>query len=163
MTVLRSQAAQELAPGRGVVKQVPDFHRRAYPGASLLQSNQLSPFYAHLGTQESSALAGQETQAGNRGDTGQRLPTKTKCAHRSEVVFADNLAGCEALKYQRYLGSGDTGAIVGDLDETASPFLHLHAHGIGGSIEGVFDQLLHHARWPLDDLAGSDFLLHFRR
>ena len=94
-------------------------------------------------------------QPRHRADRGQRLAAEAERADGEQVV-AGELGGGVALDGEFEIGARHAGAVVGDADQPAAAAVGDDVDAAGAGIERVLDQLLDHARRPLDHLAGGD-------
>ena len=65
-----------------------------------------------------------------------------------------------ALDRERKIGARHALAVVGNADQPAAAAVGEHVDAARAGVECVFDQLLDHARRPLDHLAGGDAVDH---
>jgi len=63
-----------------------------------------------------------------------------------------------ALECQQGVIADHAAAIVRDLYELFSASFNLNSDSRGTGIQRIFEQFLHHGRWPLDDFSGSDLV-----
>ncbi len=102
-----------------------------------------------------------DAQLAHRRDGGQRLAAKAHRGHPFQIAERTDLAGGMALQRQRQLAGLDACTVVLDHDRAHAtgrqPQIDLPCAGV----ECVVDQLAHHRRRPLDDLAGSDLADQF--
>ena len=91
----------------------------------------------------------------HRADRGQRLAAEAERADVEQVVVGQ-LRGGVALDREREVVAGHAGAVVGDADQAASAAVGHDLDVVRAGIERVLDQLLDHARRPLDHLARGD-------
>ena len=68
-----------------------------------------------------------------------------------------------ALKRQQGIGLPHPLAVIGHLDHPAPTVRDLDGDPCTPSVEAVVDELLHHGRWTLHDLAGGDPADHLSR
>ncbi len=91
----------------------------------------------------------------HRADRGQRLAAKPERADAQQVVAVE-LGGGVALDRQRQIGAGHAAAVVGDADQPPAAAVGEDLDPARAGVDRVLDQLLDHARRPLDHLAGGD-------
>jgi hypothetical protein len=107
--------------------------------------------------------AAHEPYPGDGADGRERFPAEPERRHAEKIVRHDQLARSVRRERQRQVLRQEARPVVGDADELPSPFLDLHAHLGGPGVEGVLDELLHHAGGPLDDLPRRDLVDDLRR
>ncbi len=91
----------------------------------------------------------------HRADRRQRLAAEAERADVEQVVVGE-LRGGVALDREREIVARHAGAVVGDADQAAAAAVGDDLDLGRAGIERVLDQLLDHARRPLDHLAGGD-------
>ena len=105
--------------------------------------------------------AADQRQLRHRRDRRQRLAAEAHRGHRLEVVERADLAGGVALERERQLGRLDADAVVLDQDGAHAARDQADVDLRGAGVERVVDQLAHHGRRPLDDLARGDLADQF--
>ena len=90
------------------------------------------------------------------GNARQRFAAKTKGFDDREVGQRRQLAGRMADEREAHLVRGDADAVIADADRDLAGATDVDADPPGASVEGVFDQLLHHRCRALDHLARGD-------
>src|SRR5690606_14674963 len=102
--------------------------------------------------------AGDERQAADGGDGGQRLPAKAERGDALQVVHAAELARGVAAEGQLHLAGANAGAVIGDADQALAALLDLDGNRASPRVERVLDELLHHRGGTLDHLPGGDLV-----
>ena len=116
---------------------------------------------ASITSSDPSAVAGLTCLAadlGHLGDRRQRLAAKPERPDPEQVVGLGQLAGGVRLKRQNQIIGGHPQPVVGDPDQVFAPALDRQVDPRGPGVDRVFEQLLDHARRPLDNLAGGDLI-----
>ena len=153
--VLGPLALQELEPRRRRREQLAHLHARA--GIERRRPHRLlgAAVDDDLVRRAGVALPRLDGQPGDRADRGQRLAAE---AQRGDVeqVLVGELGGGVPLHRQRQVGRAHARAVVGDADQREAARRRHHLDLAGAGVERVLDQLLDHARRPLDHLAGGD-------
>ena len=160
MAVLGAQAAHEAAAGRGVVEHVPDLDTGADRRSGLALGGQSAGLKAVFGAELVRSLAGQQSQAGDRGDAWQGFAPKAEGLNPGDIGGAGNLAGGKTLTRQADIFGGHARTVIGDLDQPPTALLDLDSNRVGAGIQGVFNEFLDHAGRSLNDLAGGNLLLN---
>ena len=106
-------------------------------------------------------LARLAADPGDLGNRRQRLAAEPERADPAQVLNVRQLAGRVGLKRQGQVVGGHPHAVVGDPDQIFAPALDAHVNPRRTRVDGVFEQLLDHARRPLHHLARGD-LVHDR-
>ena len=86
---------------------------------------------------------------------GSASPRKPSVAIDEEIVAVE-LRGGVALDREFEVGARHALAVVGDTDQSAAAAVGEYVDARRAGVERVLDQLLDHARRPLDHLAGGD-------
>ena len=89
-------------------------------------------------------------------DRCQCLAAEAERVHVLEVGQRGDLRRRVARQRERHFLGRDAAAVVGDGNALDAAFLEPDRDLRGTRVERVFQQLLHHGRRPLDDLAGGD-------
>ena len=151
--------AQELAPRRGIEKQVTHFHRGTHWVCSRLHTRlHVTAFGFHLpGLVGVGGTRGQG-QARHRADRRQRLATKAHAEHRLEIFQLTNLAGGMARQCQRQVVRGDTTTVITHLEQFDTALLDVDIDTPRTGVQAVFQQFLGDRSRTLDHLARSDLV-----
>src|SRR5258708_3786333 len=104
------------------------------------------------------SFAGGQRHPANTGDARQGLASKSHGGDGTQIFGASNFAGRVALQATQRIVPAHADAVVGDPDQAAPA--HLDFDGDTGrfGIERIFDQLLDHTGWTLDDFASRDLV-----
>src|SRR5690606_22307129 len=100
----------------------------------------------------------EQLEAAHRRDRGQRLAAEAERADRAQVLERGDLAGRVAEHGELGVLAGHALAVVGHADVARAAALDLDLDRARAGVDRVLDQLLDHARGPLDDLAGGDLI-----
>ena len=160
VAALGLRRAQEFAPRRQIVKQRTHLNRRAAGVASRFHRSDLSgvnvdarPLARLVAARES-----RQCHTAHARDARDRLSSKAHRSYRGQVFSHLNLAGRVAFKAKQRVVTVHAGTVVCNADETPAAGLNLHGDARGPGVEGVLDQLLHHAGRALHHLAGGDLV-----
>ena len=94
-------------------------------------------------------------ELGDRADRGQRLAAKPQRADPQQVLVVE-FGGGVAIHRQRQIAMGHAAAIVGNADPPPAAAIGENVDPARAGVDGIFHQLLDHARGTLDHLAGGD-------
>ncbi len=145
MVVFGLFRAQEFAPGRGIEKQIPHFHRGAFGVGSRRQLGlHIPPFGGDLPTGALVAGITGQGQARHGTDTGQGLTAEPQGGHRLKVIQLANLAGGVATQGQGQIGFVDTTAVVAHSHQLDATVLNVHFNAGRARVQTIFQQLLDH-------------------
>ncbi len=152
--------AHELAPGRGIKKQVAHFHGgTARMGRRLHLHFHIAPLAG--GTAAFATvfigIAG-EGQAGHGADTGQGLTAKPQAVHSLQVFQRGYFAGGVAGQGQRQVVSGHADAVVAYADQLAAAGLHVYIHPGSTRIKAVFQHFLNDRRGAFHHFASGNLV-----
>ena len=155
---LGGRGAKELSPHGRVEEQVVYFDGRARRttaggGRAKLAAGRFD-FAAALALGRSAA----EHQPADFGDRGQRLAAKPERANAEQVVGLGQFARGVAGQGQRQLVDRNAAAVIDHPDHFQPTLADRDVDPRGAGVDGVLHQLFHHARRPLDHLAGGDFV-----
>ena len=100
-------------------------------------------------------MARGDAEPGDRANRGQRLAAKSERADLQQVLIVEFGRGM-AIHRQREVASGHAAAVVGDADPPPAAAVGEDVDPACAGIDGVFDQLFHHAGGALNDFAGGD-------
>ena len=152
---------QKCPPHRNVEEEVAYLHDGARRAAAALDGAgdpRLDHDFRSFGGVGLARLAADPGDLGNR---RQRLAAEPEGADPAQVLNVRQLAGRVGLKRQDQVVGGHPQAVVGDPDQIFTPALDAHVNPRRTRVNGVFEQLLDHARRPLHHLARGD-LVHYR-
>jgi hypothetical protein len=158
MAELGSLGAQELAPRRHVVEQVPHLHRGALRMRFRRDGTEASAVDLQRGAMRVVAATRGQYETADRRDRRQGLAAESERGDRLQVVHRGNLAGGVAGDSQRQFVRGNATAVVADADQAHAAFLEIDVDAARTRIERVLDQFLDHGCRPLHDLAGRDLV-----
>ena len=146
---------QELEPRRRRREQLAHLHARA--GIERRRPHRLlgAAVDDDLVRRGRLARARGDGEVGDGADRGQRLAAEAERGDVEQVVVGE-LGGGVPLHGERQIGGAHAAAVVGDADEREAAGRRHHLDVAGAGVERVLDQLLDHARRPLDHLAGGD-------
>ena len=156
VTHLGRRAAEKLAAHGRIEEEMLDLQTgpgRAVPGTRL---GKLSAVTGKLGAKGVIVRPRLQRDLGNAADRGQRFAAKAQGHYAEEILGVGQFAGRMAGEGQRQILGGDAAAVIHDADQLDAALLDVHIDAAAASIDGIFQQLLDHARWPLDHLAGGD-------
>jgi hypothetical protein len=147
---------QEFPPGRHAVEQV--LHRDGRTGRGAAGPRIVDPAAGHADLVGDVLLgpARRDAQPRDRADARERLAAEAHRLDVEEVVVGQQLAGGVLGHAELQVVGVHADPVVADLDQLAPAVEDLDVHPGRAGIEGVFNELLHHARRPLDALAGGD-------
>ena len=155
---LGAGGAQELAPGRNVVEQVPHLHR----GPGLQRRGLHRPARPALDAHPRAARCfprpALQGEPRHRGDARQGLSAKPHAGDAVEVLQGRDLAGRVAGKRERQLAGGDAEPVVAHPDQARPARLELDGDLPRARVEGVLHQLLDDGRGALHDLPRRDLV-----
>src|SRR5689334_16901121 len=119
--VFRLFAAQKLSTSRQIEEELAHFERGAMGSAGFLYFENLAAVNDDLrrGRGIAAALAGDNAQPADTGDTGQGFAAKTHRGDGAEIFGALNLAGGMPLEAEQCVVPVHAGAIIGHSDEAA--------------------------------------------
>ena len=150
----------KLHSGGGVVKEV------AHTDGSSLGAAGLDDLFGYTALQMEGCaalrtlLAGEDVHAADSGNGRQCLTTETQRANGAQVLGAAQLTGGVAQKGSRQLVGSNAAAVIGDAQIGHTAALQLYHDGGRTGIDGVFQQLFHHAGRALHHLTGGDQIRH---
>ena len=102
--------------------------------------------------------AAPQHQPADFGDRGQRLAAKPERADAEQIVGLGQFAGGVGGQGQRQLLDRNAAAVIDDPDHFQPALADRNVDPRRAGVDGVLHQLFHHARRPLDHLAGGDFV-----
>ena len=146
---------QELTAGRHVIEQVLDLHIRS--GSRALG---LLALYFGAIDDEPRADGGifgfcAHFDAGNRAYRGKRLAAESHCGQSEQIVGSRNFARGVAFECHARIGIAHAAAVVNNLNKSPSGVFDNDGYRRRSGVDSVFDQLFHHRRRSLNDLAGG--------
>ena len=150
--------AEELAADRRVEEQVGNLDRGAHRAAAGDDRRALTAGDLDLRPGRGVGRAAAQRHPAHLGDRGQRLAAEAQRGDAEQVVRLGELARGVAGHGQRQLVGRDPAAVVGHADQLDAAGLDRHVDPRGPGVDGVLQQLLDHARRPLDHLAGGDLV-----
>ena len=150
--------AQELAPRRNAMEEVPHLDRRALGMRSRLQVTRMAVDALDRCARRCAPRPGDEPQRRHRCDGRQRLAAEAERCDPFEVLERGNLAGRMPCQGEREFLGGDAGAVVAHADQADAAVLDVDRHLARAGVERVLDQFLDDGRRALDDLARSDLV-----
>ena len=104
--------------------------------------------------------AGRHLQAGDRGDRGQSLSTKTQGGDGQKVIARAELGGGMPFKGKQRVITHHAGAVIGQADELSAASLDVDADSGRARVESIFEQLLDHRGGTVDNFSGRDLVRH---
>ena len=149
---------QKRAPDRRVEEQVADLEDRAGRTAARADRGRLAAFDRDLGALGRIGLARLTAQLRHLGDRGQRLAPEPQRGDPEQVLGLGKLARRMGLERQRQVFRGHPLPAIGHPDQILPPPLHRHVDPPRTRVDRVLQQFLHHARRPLDHLAGRNLV-----
>ena len=157
---LRVGGPQELAPGRRLIEEVPDLDRRADVAAARADGAFVTAVDLEAVRLVGLPRSTDGPDASHGGDAGQGLAAKAERGDAVQVLDTLDLAGRVGFEGGGQILRIHAGAVIDDGDELAAAVLDGYGDLRGPCVDAVLDQLLDHARRPLDDLAGGDQVYH---
>ena len=151
---------QELHPGRGVVKQVPDEEGASLRAAGVVQELFLAPLHHIPGADGFLLGAGQQLHPGHRRNRSQSLSPEAQGADGLQIRLAGHLAGSVAQKGHRHIFPGNARAVVRHPHIGNAAIFDFHRHRRGPGVNGVLHHLFDDGGRPLYHLAGGDEFRH---
>src|SRR5688572_11693234 len=130
-------AAEKLAPCRDVLEQLADRDRSsavASAGAYLAGASQR--IADDLGGMRGLPIRGQEREARDAGDGGERLTTESERAHACQIVEIADLRGRVTLEGEHGVFLAHPRSVVADLDQLSSTLLEDDVDGARSGIDG---------------------------
>jgi hypothetical protein len=104
------------------------------------------------------ALLGADFDLGHGRDAGQRLAPETQRTDAKQVFGRADFAGGVALQAHPGIGGRHARAVVDHLHKLLTRFFHNELNLSGASIDGIFQQLLHHGGGALHHFAGRNLV-----
>ena len=153
----------ELHAGGGIVKEVTDADGGTLRAAGRLRAAGDAALQMERRAHIRAGGAGKDIHAADGGDGRQRLAPEAQRADGRQVGGGAELAGGMAQKGGGQLLRRDAAAVIGDAKIGEAAVLDLRRHGGRAGINGVFQQLLHHAGGTLHHLAGGDEIRYMGR
>jgi hypothetical protein len=153
---LGPRRAQELSPRGHVEEQVRHLDARARAKPGRTDGGRGSRLDADLGARLHVVLARLELEPAHGRDTRQRLTAEAVRDDALEVGETRELARGVSLESARGVLRVHPDAVVGHHDARDAATLDLEVAARRLGVERVLDELLHHARRPLDHLARRD-------
>src|SRR5262249_50806877 len=101
---------------------------------------------------------GEQGEARDGGDRGERLAPETVGRDGEEIILGAQLAGRVPRKAQPRVLAAHARAVVPHAHEAAAALLQVHLDAACAGIQRVLDQLLDRCRGPLHHLAGGDLV-----
>jgi len=155
---LGGRAFDELPPRRHIPEQIAHLDGGAARRSRVLDGDDAPAVDLDPRSGERALLAGEQDEARDRRDRGQRLAAKAIAADGEEVVLAAQLGGGVALQREPRVGALHAAAVVAHPNQLAPAVEEIDLHPLRTGIERVLHQLLHHRRRPLDHLARGDLV-----
>ena len=155
--------AQKLAPCGGVKEQIAHGDGRALRRGRFDRTFVHAALVAHLHAKVLPLGAGDQRNAADRRNGGQRLPAETQRADVRQVIGGAYLAGGMALKRQAQIPPFDAGAVVGHAHVRQPAVGNIHRDGGSACVHGVFHHLLDGGGGALHHLACGNLAHHFGR
>ena len=157
---LRLLAAQKFSARGQIVKQLPHLHRRARRTARGLHLENFSAVNHNLRAVRRGRVAFERRQRepAHARDARQRLAAKTHRRDRLQILRALQLARRVPFETEQRVIAAHPHAVIRHANQTATTRLNFDDDPGRVGVEGILDQLLHHARRPLNDLARRDLI-----
>jgi hypothetical protein len=149
---------EEFAAGRSVEEEIADRDGGSGGKAGVFDAIDFSADDFDAGPAVFACGAGFELDAGDGGDGRKRFAAEAEGGDGEQVVAGADLGGSVALEGQQGVVADHADAVVGDADELAASGFDFDADTGSAGVEGVFEQLFHHGRGAVDDLAGGDLI-----
>jgi hypothetical protein len=158
MRELGSFGAKKFAAGGGVEEEVTNGDGGAGRAGSIFDGENFAS-----GNFEASAggvvgRAGDEFEAGNGGDGGERLTAEAEGGDGEKIVGGADFGGGVAFEGEEGVIADHAATVVGDADEAAATGFDFDADVGGSGVEGVLEELLNDGGGTVDDLAGGDLV-----
>ena len=154
---LRRLGAQELAARGRVEEQRPHRDRRTVLAHGILHRLALSPDDPNPRT-AAAVRRGLEVEARHRRDRRERLAAEAERPYADQVGGIADLAGRVARQGELRVPAAHPFAVVAHPNQGLAAVLDLDADRPGARVEGVFHELLHDGRRPLDHFPRSDLV-----
>ncbi len=151
---------EKFSARRNTVENVGDADRRSCRQSRRLYVDQLPPREFDARAFGFRLVARLQQQSRHRSDRRQSFPAKPQRGNRKQIVGGFELARGVALKRQQRVVMRHSVAVVNHADHALAAHFHFNPNGFRSRIDGVFEQLFHHRRRPLDNFARRDFIRH---
>ena len=153
---LRRRGAEEGAPGRHVVEEVPHGEGGAAGGGARRHLHLVAAVDADARARVVLRPPRLELHARDGSDGGEGLAAEAERAERFEVLEAAELARGVAAEGASGVGGAHAAAVVGDLDKLGAGTLDGELHAPRPGVQGVLHHLLDGVGGPLHHLARGD-------
>ena len=162
LPLFRRLAAQEFAPGRGVVEQVGDGDPGPGgpgPGEVFLDH---TPGHRQTAAELELGAAGADLQPGDGGDGREGLTPEPHGLEAEQIAIVLEFTGGMPEQAQGGFFGPHAAAVIAHPDQSAAAFGDLDVDGAGARVQGVFHQLFDDRGRAGDDFAGRNLAGHFR-
>ena len=157
---LRGVRLEEFSARWDTIKNVGDADGRSHGQTRRPYINQLAPREFDARAFGFRFIARFEQQSRYGGDRWQGLTAKSQRGNGEQIVRRAQLARGVALERQQRIVMGHPVTIIDHANHALAADLHFDTNRLRTRVDGILQELFHHRRRPLDNLARGDFIRH---